>query len=159
MDVSSMGGVHKLFNKVADDLRITKFSFESESQYYSRLIYSAIGNWILHCVNDKSITESDEQFGVSKSYLLRRCASILNDLLEMCPQAKSWFFSEEIDDCSGVVKYIRDIYEFTGYLVSGGHNTSLVLPKYCNVAIEDHLVLIRGIAKVGKMNGLGGFVK
>lgn len=150
-----MNKAQGLFNQISSDLMIRRYSCESESTYFSRLIYSAIGCWILCCTGDKNIEEDDSRYGVSKNYINRRCSEILNDFLEICPQAQNWFFAEDIVDCSGVIKYIRDIYEYLGYLVSAGPDTSLILPKCRKVIIEDGLVLHRGTAKVSKMIGLG----
>lgn len=134
---------------------INKYFCESESAYLSRLIYSAIGSWILCCAGDRNAMEDESKYGVSKNYILTRCSEILNDFFEICPQAQAWFLAEDIADGSGVIKYIRDIYESLGYLVSAGPNTSLILPKYHEVIIEDGLVLLRGTAKLSKMIGLG----
>ncbi len=152
-----MNNAQEVFSRISLDLDIVKYSCESEISYFTRLIYSAVGCWVLYCTGDKSVTEDTSIHGVSKSYINRRCSKILNDFLEICPQAKNWFFTGNITDCPDVIRYIREIYEYMGYLVSAGLDLSLTLPKYKKVAIEDGLVLYRGNAKVSRMIGLGTY--
>ncbi len=150
-----MNGVQGFFDQISLDLEIRRYSYESERSYFSRLIYSAIGCWILYCTGDKNIEEDNSRYGVSKNYINRRCSRILNDYLEIYPQARDWFFTENIADCSDVIRYIREIYEFLGYLVSAELDSSLMLPMCRKFAIEDGLALYRGISRASQMIGLG----
>ena len=152
-----MSRIQELFNLISLDLNIRRYSCEPENLYFSRLIYSAIGCWVLYCIGDKNVEEDKSRYGVSKNYINRRCSKILNDFLEIYPKAKDWFFTNDITDCSDVIKFIRGIYEYLGYLVPADSDSSLTLPKLRNVVIEDGLVFYRGISKVSKMIGLGTY--
>ncbi|HHY81643.1 MAG TPA: hypothetical protein GX505_03060 [Clostridiales bacterium] len=152
-----MNMVQEFFNQLSLDLAIRRYSCESESSYYSRLIYSAIGCWILYCTGDKNIEEDISRYGVSKNYINRRCSKILNNFLEIYPQAQDWFFTDNIADYTDVIRYIREIYEFLGYLVSAGLDSSLILPICRKVIVEDGLALYRGVSKVSPMIGLGTY--
>lgn len=152
-----MHRIQEFFNQISLDLNIKRFSCEPENSYFSRLIYSAIGCWVLYCTGDKNIEEDTSRYGVSKNYINRRCSKILNDFLEIYPQAKDWFFAGNITDCPDVIKFIRGIYEYLGYLIPAESDLSLILPKYREVVIEDGLVLYRGISKVSQMIGLGTY--
>jgi hypothetical protein len=152
-----MNTVQEFFNRISSDLAIRKYSREPENYYFSRVIYSAIGCWILYCTGDKSIEEDNSKYGISKNYINRRCSKILNDFLEIYPQAREWFFTDNIKECTDVIKYIREIYELLGFLVPADKASSLVLPMYRKVVIENGLVMYRGDSEISRMIGLGKY--
>jgi len=160
--VVGLNRAQEVLTAIAADLQINQFAGEPEPTYTARLIYSALGMWMLHCPKDSSILEDERataefKLGVSKNYILNRCSEILGDLLEIFPHANSWFNIQQKEDCSAVVRSIRNIYEAGGYLIPGGTEVSLTLAQSCGVLLENGLALVRGPARISKMIGLGLF--
>lgn len=87
----------QLINSMQNDLNIIQYIGESNESYYSRLIYSAICDWIRYCILDKTNENFDEI--KSKQYIHIRCEEILLGLLKMFPECKNYFYNEE--DTSG----------------------------------------------------------
>lgn len=147
----------EVLRDISADLKINQYLNEPDNLYFSRLIYSAMGSWILYNVQDKNNIENESICGASKNYITRRCSEVLESFFEIFPQVQEWFLVDNIVDCSSVIKYIKDIYEFSGFLVSAGTDTSLTLPECRSVILEDNLALVRGSANASKMIGIGTY--
>ena len=80
----------KILAAMASDMNITKYKTESESQYCTRILYSAVACWIKTAATDK-VLGSDENSGVSRRHIIDRCVPILNELLLRHPLSKQWF--------------------------------------------------------------------
>lgn len=116
----------KILAAMAEDLKIEKYTAESDNRYCSRVLYSALACWIKAVSLDKTIG-SNENDGVSRRHIYNRCKPILNQMLLRYPSSKSWFeVSSQTDD---PISLLRSRLIRHGDLLNVGFHTNLILSK------------------------------
>lgn len=116
----------KILTAMASDMKINKYTNESDFQFCNRILYSAIACWIKTVAADKVLGSADD-FGVSRHHILNRCSSVLNEFLLRHPASYSWFLPEADED--NPVSLIRSRLIRHGDLLNVGFNTNLILAK------------------------------
>ena len=77
-----------LYNSISSDIGLTMYSKEDEISFHSRLIYSAIGIWMLTAFKDKNAKEDDN---ISKSHVTIVTSDVLNSFLALDPIQRAYF--------------------------------------------------------------------
>ncbi|MCI6043267.1 hypothetical protein MR857_08010 [bacterium] len=132
----------KILNAMASDMKITKYTTESDSQYCNRILYSAMACWIKTVAADKVLGNNDNS-GVSRRHILDRCTPILNELLLRYPVSRSWFLPETNAD--NPISIIRSRLIRHGDLLNVGFNTNLILANQEIVPTNESFATYRGV--------------
>lgn len=132
----------KILAAMASDMKITKYKTESESQYCTRILYSAIACWIKTAAADK-VLGSDENSGVSRRHIIDRCVPILNELLLRHPLSKPWFMPDA--DAENPISLIRTRLIRHGDLLNVGFNTNLILANQGTVPLNESVASYMGV--------------
>ena len=132
----------KILTAMASDMKIIKFTDESDSQYCNRILYSAIACWIKTVAADKMLGSGDDS-GVSRHHILNRCTQILNELLLRYPTSRSWFLPEI--DLDSPISLIRSRLIRHGDILNVGFNTNLILAKEEAVPICESFATHKGV--------------
>lgn len=139
-----------IINAMENDMKIIPYLGEKNISYKSRLIYSALSNWL-------RITTQDELYGEngskSKVYILNRGREILSSFVEVVPETLQYFSDESqrfiADD---VIRDIREKMLIAGEIVEINGKKKVTLPKYrevaCVLGYNRVLGLDRSAAKV-----------
>lgn len=147
-----------LINIMSNQLRIYKFKDESKESFINRLLFSAIGLWMIQSTLDKSYIENHNRVGVSKSYLTRKISKLVDEYISMFPM-----FSIYLDELSTIefVAKIREEYEKSGYIVPTGFDEFIIMSPKKIARVDDEYIIMRnhiGVANT-KAIGLGLFKK
>ena len=141
-----MNKKYELLNIIGSDLKIQSFNAEEEGKYIARVIYSALGMWIRTVTLDKVILdEHSDNVGVSKIYINNRCEKFANNMLEVFPEIREWFYPEGSNE--NLISIIRERLYMGQELVDIGFETNMALPKYEECDIGNGVKLIRGVKK------------
>lgn len=130
--------------QIAKDLKITQFSKENESQFISRIIYSAISEWIKASTFDRKIDnhEGVKEEGCTKQHITRKCGEILEGFLEIYPSIEFYFYPVEENDPKPIQEIQKRLF-LGGVLVSGENNT-VQLSKEKTGFVDNNLFFERG---------------
>ncbi len=140
--------IQNLYNTISKDLKISKFSFENETDYRCRLIYSAIGKWTLTSFSDRDYEDGviDQ---VSKSHVTIKVMSILNSYRKLDPSLNDYFVNDK-----ELINAIENVYLQVGYVNSGNY-TFKRQPKKAHLRIADKTLDINDESNASRMRGLG----
>lgn len=121
-----------IINAMQNDMRIIPYEGEKNNSYESRLIYSALSNWL-------RITTQDELYGdngsKSKVYILNRGREILLSFMEIVPETLQYFSDESQKFVADeVIRDIREKMLTAGEIVEIDDKKKITLPKYREVA-------------------------
>lgn len=116
----------RLTNDMAVDMQISRYKDEKDQSYYGRLLYSGLAHWMRFFTQDYSL---DDSKGRSKAYLLKSGTNMLNNMLDVIPQAKTWFFRES-QDAEKVIRLLRDRMLAAGELTELQMGAKVSLPDY-----------------------------
>ena len=111
--------MNELLKTMATDMAIPRYGNESDNSYFYRLVYSALGLW---CLKTAQSQNKDER-GATKVFLTKTLNKLLDNFCELFPQIKDSFFDETGESIS---KFIRIVYEETGYLLESLNNKNIV---------------------------------
>lgn len=146
-----------IYLQIAKDMRINRFLNENENDFISRVIYSALSEWVKASTFDRKIDDQEgvTDVGCTKHHITRKCGDILDSFLEVYPQLKSYFFPTDEKDPKPIQE-IQNRLMLGGVLVSGENNT-VQLPQKKYGFISEYLYFERGIFfEIGKqVSGLG----
>lgn len=148
---------------MANDMGIFPFSGEDENFTKSRIIYSAISEWIKASAYDTDVKEDDssiiDEIGATKNHITRKCGKILAAYLDLYPDLKNWYYPLSVDEAFNPVTEIRNRQLAAGVLVPGLEN-SLQFPQEKCTQIAEHLYLYRGdtFHKKSHVIGLGNYI-
>ena len=79
---------------MSEDLKIKRYSTETQVQFETRVLYSAIASWMKAAALDRPLAgEISKEPGVSKRHLLDTCSKVLEEYLCRFPASRTWFFS------------------------------------------------------------------
>lgn len=144
--------MNELLDRIARDLNIIKYSNESDESYASRLIYSAIGLRLLTS-GKKTI---DEEKGITKHAQTRITKSLLKRYMGFFPHCKQYFIPKDDGSEDNLVKFIRIIYEETGYMLKSKDGLNTLNKGNEFIKLSDDMNLFFGISKDKfTMSGLG----
>lgn len=146
---------HVIIKRIATDLHMRKYDRESHNSYVARVIYSALSMWIRFATLDENIfVDPLKQIGASKIYILNSCKPFFENMINLYPIAKKWFYPEGFGN--DPIAITRDRLYSGGELVDVGFSMDLALPKYEECNIDDENMVIRGISDEGlqKVTGL-----
>lgn len=128
---------------MAEDLGISKFGVESDIQYASRILYSALACWIKSVALDQPTTNiSQTKIGVSRRHILDKCTRILEEILKRNPELREWFQMTSAD--GNPVALVRSRLIRNGELLNVGFKTNLILSHRGTVCLSDHLRCLKG---------------
>ncbi len=140
--------INELYKTVSSDLKITRFNNESEESFRCRLVYSALGKWILTLFSDRDFEESElEQ--VSKTHVTITAINVIDSYKKLDPLLLNYFYDDK-----KLINLIENIYLKTGY-VNSGYYSFKKQNKMARVAIGKKCLVIDDVAKNRKMRGLG----
>lgn len=146
-----------IIKRIGSDLKIGKSSEEKKSQFFSRIVYSALSMWIRISTLDEDIFQQNlEKVGVSKVHILNRCQPFLENMIEIYPEIMNWFYPVDIDEHP--ISLIRERLHSGGELVDVGFNTDLALPYYEECKVDERIRLVRGI-QAGDFQKVSGLVQ
>lgn len=131
-----------IFVKIADDLKITKFDNESDTEYMQRLTYSAISCWIKAISLDQFVGQANGCCGVSKKHLTEKAVLILNEYLNNFPTIKEWFVADK--DIKDAVKLLENRLYQSGDLCYIGFGTNVILSRPYEKQISKNTIQIIG---------------
>ncbi|KKG83061.1 hypothetical protein [Methanosarcina mazei] len=152
-----------LYIRMATDMEIALPFDEHINTTKSRIIYSAIGEWIKASAYDTDIKEDDcevtDEIRATKNHITRKCGKILAAYLDLYPDIKDWYYPTLVNETFNPVTEIRNRQLAAGVLVSGVEN-SLQFPQEKCTKIADNLYLYRGdtFHKRSQVIGLGNYI-
>ncbi|WP_268625859.1 hypothetical protein [Paenibacillus alvei] len=144
-----------VIKRIAADLRVRRVPDEKQEYFYSRIVYSALSMWIRYSTLDEDIFDhSVEKIGMSKRYILNKCQTFVDNMIELYPCIESWFYPEKQD--TNPTEIVRNRLHQCGELVDVGFFTDVALPDYEECSINEKVRIIRGIPSEGlyRMTGL-----
>ena len=135
---------NELINKIIQSLQMTRYYEESYDSYIARIIYSALSIWIRVATLDReNPSEYIEKVGRSKRYIRNICTPFLENMLDLYPMARKWFYPNGVADHP--ITIIRDRLCASGELIDVGFDGSLAIPEYEECNLGNKFSLIRGI--------------
>ena len=143
--------MNRIIDTIASDLQIEKVAFENDSQFFSRVIYSAMAQWVKEITLQNCIGQS-QSFSCSKATATRQSADLLGTLLDVVPEAKSWFANLELLEVS---RMIRECLESVGDLVINGFDNRITVCKNTRLGISDDHAIILGKYMGGNRSASG----
>ena len=155
-----MNEVSKLYLSIAKDLRIPRFSTENDMEYHFRLVYSAIGAWVLNLASDRDIEDIDLR-QVSRAHVTNSALTILHSFLDLDSDMNIYFHSTKpsADDSwkLSLIQNIMSCYINLGYFDSGNYALHETY-DYQRVSTSDGYDLTIDNSRVSdKMVGLGRY--
>lgn len=140
--------LEELYSTIAEDLNITNFGNESTVDFHNRIIYSAIGKWVMQLFADRDF-EDNELDEVSKSHVTISALEILNSYKKIDGLLSTYF----IDD-KRFINDIENIYVALGYINSEKYVFKYPICKN-RVVFSKKTLVIDLDANAKKMRGLG----
>lgn len=133
----------KVIHAMAVDMGISKYENEHETQYYNRVLYSAMSSWIKAAALDQPVTsEQRNNLGVSRRHIFDKCAAILNEMLKRFPESKTWFESEKTEESPIALLLSRLLRH--GDILNVGFETNLILAGRNEMILSDKVKCRRG---------------
>lgn len=147
-----------LIKQIGEDLQLYKFINETDCEYLNRLIYSAIGVWVLHILKDRRFEDNYNRIGVSKKYITRKISKIISQYRSLFPSFND-FLNELTSTELAVI--IRKNYECAGYIVPVGFDEYSILSLTKEFKVTDKFKLVRNNFDFleSKVVGLGVFME
>ncbi len=140
--------LEQIYKTISEDLKIDNFGNECINDFHNRIIYSAIGRWVMQLFADRDFEDEDLN-QVSKSHVTISALDVLTSYKKVDTDLLSYF----IDD-KKLINDIEDIYVALGYINSG--NYAFKYPIYKNrVSFCKKTLVIDLDSNAKKMRGLG----
>ena len=111
-----------IIDAMSSDHKVDKFNGEKDCSYKSRLVYSSLAQWIKVLSISRSTSDSTVSSGASKSFVLSKGKTLLNEFTELFPEVISWFYP---DSAFCPIEHIREILLYIGELVEVGEKTDI----------------------------------
>jgi hypothetical protein len=151
-----------LYATISADLGIQKFLGENDMEFHFRLVYSALGSWVLKLATDRDMDHKDLK-QVSRAHVTNSVIDILNAFLSLDSLLEVYFKKRKPRDDEkwklSLIRYIEDCYENLGYYDFFAdyyiHETSDA--KYLSV-IDNHILNVDNSSDCEFMVGLGRYV-
>ena len=140
--------LERMYKTIAEDLKIENFGNEPINDFHNRVIYSAIGRWIMQLFADRDFEDEDLN-QVSKSHVTISALDVLASYKKVDTELLSYFADDK-----KLINDIEDIYVALGYINSG--NYAFKYPIYKNrVSFCKKTLVIDLDSNAKKMRGLG----
>lgn len=140
--------LERMYKIIAEDLKIENFGNEPIIDFHNRIIYSAIGRWIMQLFADRDFEDEDLD-QVSKSHVTISALNVLASYKKVDTELLSYF----VDD-KKLINDIENIYVVLGYINAG--NYAFKYPIYKNrVSFCKKTLVIDLDSNARKMRGLG----
>lgn len=144
--------VNRLFLTMSNDMNLKLFNDEDASSFRRRVLYSALGKWIMFLFADRDF-EEDQSGQITKSHITISALDIINSWKKISNEAKEFFLNPE-----ETVKEIERVYINIGYINSG--DRTFIYPKSRQrVSFDFNSLIIDADTNVKKYYGLGIFGK
>lgn len=139
-----MSNKNHIIDEISNDLKIYKYKGEDSINYKARVIYSALSKWIKISTLDYDILVNEQEYiGQSRKHLSNRAKIFLENILDLFPEVRVWFYPEYMEDTPQSL--IIDRLKYSGELVKSGFNTNLAIPTYEECIISNKTKVIRGM--------------
>ena len=148
-----------LFTVMERDLKTRQYPGEDKELYYARLLYSGMSTWLKTSTLDKDILDNSKLLGSSKAHVLKRCERVLQEVLELYPVLKKWYYPDSSD--INPVEVIRERMLRSGELIEIGFQTNITVPVYREFRLSKDVSLTRGLKpsfKMGFSSGLAWLI-
>jgi hypothetical protein len=129
-----------LLYQIAKDLKIEKFRGEEQDEYTNRLVYSAIGCWLIHSLQDKDFMDNYNKKGISKSYLTRKISKVVSEYVDIFPSFRT--FLDGLSETDFVVS-LRENFERAGYIVHAGFDEYILTSPQKVAKLSNNCFLLR----------------
>lgn len=139
--------VSRLYKQISNDLSITKLSFETEETFHDRLVYSAIGFWILNIFKDRY---TSDDVSVSKMHVTLSACDVLNSYIKIDSNLSNYF-----TDINRFVSTAENTYLNLGYVNSGKYTFKNMTSKQRVRLSNNQSLLIRDYAYKNQIVGFG----
>lgn len=143
--------MNRVVDAIASDLQIEKAAFENDSQFFSRVIYSAMAQWVKE-ITLQNCAEQSPNYSCSKATVTRQSAEILGTLLDVVPESKPWFANLELLDVS---RMIREGLENVGDLVDSGFDNKITVCNNTRLCISNENAIMLGKYMGGNRSASG----
>lgn len=140
--------LERMYRTIAEDLKIENFGNEPIIDFHNRIIYSAIGRWVMQLFADRDF-EGEDLNQVSKSHVTISALDVLSSYKKVDAYLLSYF----VDD-KRLINDIEDIYVTLGYINSGNYAFKYQIYKN-RVSFCKKTLVIDLDSNAKKMRGLG----
>lgn len=127
---------------MSEDMGVIQYAEEDSTDFFCRVIYSALACWIKSSSLDKPVGRiGKENVGASRRHIFEKNNKMLGSLIELYPEVRGWFYAEDISD--NPVAIVRSRLIRHGDLLNTGFATDLVLSnlRYDDVSPEFKVVI------------------
>ncbi len=139
-----MNSKDEILYEISSDLKMLRYEGEDLVLYKSRVIYSALSNWIKISTLDIDIlNDVQTNIGQSRKYISNKASTFLNNIIEIFPEASIWFYPDDIKEKPE--KIIIDRLKKSGGIIKSGFNSYFALPSYEECIVDNEIKVIRGI--------------
>ena len=139
---------------MSKDLKINKYSTETQVQFETRVLYSAVASWMKASALDRPLAGGTNiEPGVSKRHLLDTCSPVLAEYLCRFPASQAWFFPDA--NSEDPISIIRQRLYQSGDLTNIGFKTNVVLSEAKALPLTENLVQILGVVFDGQVRYSG----
>ena len=144
--------IDRMIKTMSDDMRVNKYSSESDESFIARVCYSALGQWCLVT----GMNTNDDEIGSSKHYQTNFLNELMTRYLELYPHLSSYFQDSSLTKES-ISVMIRRVYEETGYLITHKKNNNKIADYGRSMLIGDRYIFFGYPETNSSINGLGVF--
>lgn len=124
------------------DLKIEQYKGEPAANYESRLVYSAMAEWMRVMIFDET---TDDYAQKSKNYLLRQGRSVLQSFIANSKELQTWFSQPNGEECEidDAVKEIRNRMVTIGEYIElfPSHDLSLPLAQRISASVSHDRII------------------
>lgn len=126
----------KLIEIINNDLKIKKFSKESDTKYYARIIYTALSMWIRTSVIPLANEEK------SKGIIINKIKKRFDEIVAEIPDILIWYNLDGLD--THPVTEITKRLIRTGEIIEYGFYNELILPEFEKCYLYSFFYMYRG---------------
>lgn len=142
--------IDRLFETISKDTRVKRYGDEDLSLFRHRVLYSALGKWIMFLFADRDF-EGDQSNQVTKNHVTISALDIIDSFKKISPEAQEYFANP-----AKTVNEIERVYISMGYINSG--DCVFVYPtKRRKVSFDNSSLYIDLDTTIKKYYGLGIF--
>lgn len=138
--------IENLYATISSDLMINQFDNETDTQFICRLVYSAVGRWIMNLFNSKILLDDKK---ISKIYITNYAINILESFKKIDSDIDDYFLNEK-----SFINMIENVYCSVGY-INDELYYYIVPERSANIKISNKCLVIDIDTKERKMRGLG----
>lgn len=140
--------MNDLWVAMGQDMRISPYDGETDAEYLCRLCFSGLGLW---CLKSAQVPQ-----GISKSAQTRLLSNLMHEF-QMQAAVLSQYFVVGDDQRPQLPVLIRQLYEETGYLLTGENNRNILAEFGRSVSVGRQNLFFGVPSSIFMMNGLGVF--